>query len=130
MATEASNIMDAFYAGEKKAEIKKENEYFKRGPLGYLGGVTGFAEDATTGLMAKEAFDEGLGILKNVTDPRTESEKLEDAKHDFMEKYGIEEFLSRIETTLENAYLKYTTSNAIDIEGNTVQVDGDGSIVE
>jgi len=41
MATEAQNIMQAFYSANKREEVKEEEREFKKGALGYMGGVPG-----------------------------------------------------------------------------------------
>ena len=78
MATQAQNIMQAFYAANKREEIKEEEREFKKGPLGYMGGVPGALFDIAAGMEAyntSQALTEGIASM---TDTRSKEQQILD----------------------------------------------------
>jgi len=79
MATESQNIMDAFYAAGKREEIKERNREFKKGALGYMGGLPGALYDIAGGLEAMNMIDTLKEGIASITDTRTTAEKVAEA---------------------------------------------------
>ena len=78
MATEAQNIMQAFYSAQKRDEVKEEEREFKKGALGYMGGIPGAMFDIAAGMEAyktSQALTEGV---KELTDTRSPEQKVID----------------------------------------------------
>tara|TARA_X000001388_G_scaffold56374_2_gene41624 strand:+ start:211 stop:765 length:555 start_codon:yes stop_codon:yes gene_type:complete len=78
MATEAQNIMQAFYSANKREEVKEEEREFKKGALGYMGGVPGALFDIAAGMEAyktSQALTEGVA---DMTDTRSKEQKIID----------------------------------------------------
>ena len=78
MATEAQNIMQAFYSANKREEVKEEEREFKKGALGYMGGVPGALFDIAAGMEAyktSQALTEGVASM---TDTRSTEQKITD----------------------------------------------------
>ena len=78
MATEAQNIMQAFYSANKREEVKEEEREFKKGALGYMGGVPGALFDIAAGMEAyntSQALTEGIA---SITDTRSKEQKILD----------------------------------------------------
>ena len=71
MATEAQNIMQAFRAAEVREQVKNEERMLKKGPLGYIGGVAGFVEDVTGGVLGAQTAMNVLETVQNIRDPRS-----------------------------------------------------------
>jgi hypothetical protein len=95
MATEAQNIMQAFYSANKREEVKEEEREFKKGALGYMGGVPGALFDIAAGMEAyntSQALTEGIA---SITDTRSKEQKI-------LDKY-IEErdVIKNLETNLK-----------------------------
>ena len=78
MATEAQNIMQAFYASNKRAEIKEEEREFKKGSLGYMGGLPGALYDIAGGMEAINMFSELKEGVTELFDRRSLGEKIAD----------------------------------------------------
>ena len=90
MATEAQNIMQAFYSANKREEVKEEEREFKKGALGYMGGVPGALFDIAAGMEAyktSQALTEGVA---DMTDTRSTEQKIID---ELMEKEDTEKKL-------------------------------------
>ena len=78
MATEAQNIMQAFYAANKREEVKEEEREFKKGALGYMGGIPGFLFD-TAGAMEGAKMFQSLGEgIETLTDQRSPAQQVAD----------------------------------------------------
>ena len=85
MATEAQNIMQAFYSANKREEIKKEEREFKKGALGYMGGVPGALFDIASGMeayKAAQALTEGVADMTDTRSPEQQTiDKLVEAEN-------------------------------------------------
>lgn len=75
MATEAQNILDAFYAENKKVELEEQERELKRGSMGYLGGLPGFMMDTAAGLEAIKTGRALMSGAKELFDFRDPVEK-------------------------------------------------------
>jgi len=76
MATEAQNIMQAFYSANKREEVKEEEREFKKGALGYMGGVPGALFDIAAGMEAyktSQALTEGVASMTDTRSPEQQT---------------------------------------------------------
>lgn len=79
MATEAMNLIQAFYAGNKRAEIEEENREFKKGKIfGYMGGIAGGLFDFAGALESINMFGELKEGVTELFDRRSLGEKIAD----------------------------------------------------
>lgn len=69
--TEAGNLMSAFYAEDAKAITKLEDKNFKKGPLGYVGGIKGAIQDTTAGVQLGQSMQELAAGAEDMFDPRS-----------------------------------------------------------
>ena len=82
MATEAQNIMQAFRASEMRDKVKEEERMLKKGPLGYVGGIAGFVEDTTGGVLGAQTAMNVLTTIENIRDPRSFETMVRDFKNE------------------------------------------------
>lgn len=71
MATEADLIMRQFDADLAREKIKDEERRLKKGALGYVGGLTGFIEDTTAGVLGYQIGSNIGTTIENIRDPRS-----------------------------------------------------------
>ena len=100
MATEAQNIMQAFYSANKREEIKKEEREFKKGALGYMGGVPGALFDVAAGMEAYKASQALTEGIADMTDTRSAEQKILD---EYMESRDV---VKNLETNLKGLVAK------------------------
>ena len=100
MATEAQNIMDAFYAEQKRAEVKEE----ERGLFGdrYVGGTPGFIADVSSAVAGGSALMSFGQAGENILDQRPFDVKVEDELKKLKKLYGSEMVEGLLEKKLEN----------------------------
>ena len=100
MATEAQNIMDAFYAEQKRAEVQKE----ERGLYGdrYVGGAPGFIADVSSAFAGGSALMSFGQAGENILDQRPFDVKVEDELKKLNKLYGSEVVEGLLEKKLEN----------------------------
>ena len=71
MASENQNIMQQFSADEAYEIRKEEDKNYKKGLLGYAGGIKGFLEDTTAGITLGSALGGLAEAVPDALDPRT-----------------------------------------------------------
>lgn len=71
MASENQNIMQQFSGAEAYEKRKEEDKNYKKGLLGYMGGIKGFIEDTTAGLTLGSALGGLAEAVPDALDPRT-----------------------------------------------------------
>jgi hypothetical protein len=118
MATEAQNIMQAFYSAQKRDEVQEEEREFKKGALGYMGGIPGAMFDIAAGMEAyktSQALTEGV---KELTDTRSPEQKVIDGliEADDLDTKVRSEFkrLADTDPKYKKAYDKYLNTKLED----------------
>lgn len=106
MATEAQNIMQAFRAAEVREQVKNEERMLKKGPLGYIGGVAGFVEDVTGGVLGAQTAMNVLQTVQNIRDPRSFETMVGDQVNKM--KTEFEAVTDKAVENLKNIYVQNT----------------------
>ena len=100
MATEAQNIIQAFYSANKREEIKEEEREFKKGSLGYTGGIPGAMFDIAAGMEAYNASQALTEGVKELTDTRSTEQRTIDRLIEMEElEEGVETRLQKLSET-------------------------------
>ena len=146
MATEASNILTMVRTFAEQQEQEQLDQELQDGPLGYSGGLAGFIDDMTSGVLTGTAVREvGKGI-QNAFDTRTQKEIIQDEVEAYREAigdanmgaidifgYGIAQMKAQgLDTSgiesLYNQYLQGTTLTTVDGSGNKIQYQDAGPV--
>ena len=146
MATEASNILTrvrTFAERQKEEQLDRE---LADGPLGYSGGLAGFIDDMTAGVLTRTAFREGGKAIQDAFDTRTLAEKVKDEADELrkvidsgdftamdMFNYGVAQMQARGLNTdgilnLRDQYLQGTLLTTVDGSGNKIQYQDVGPV--
>jgi hypothetical protein len=122
MATEAQNIMQAFRAAEVEQQVKKEQRMLKKGPLGYIGGVTGFVEDVTGGVLGAQTAMNVLETYRNIRDPRDFGEMTDDSLNSL--RADFKNFMDESVEEVKNMYVN-ATETEVDLFNQAIDI-GEG----
>jgi len=146
MATEASNILTMVRTFAERQKEEELDRQLADGPLGYSGGLAGFIDDMTAGVLTRTAFKEGEEAVKDAFDTRTMKEKIQDEVQAFREvidsgdftaidifDYGIAQLKAKGADTsgiesLYQQYLQGTTLTTVDGNGNKIQYQDVGPV--
>jgi hypothetical protein len=119
MATEAQNIMQAFRASEMRDKVKEEERMLKKGPLGYVGGVAGFVEDTTGGVLGAQTAMNVLTTIENIRDPRSFETMVSDIKNELSGEF--EAMSQKNLQQLKDFYVQ-STETEVDLYNSAIEI--------
>lgn len=146
MATEASNILTMVRTFAERQKEEELDRQLADGPLGYSGGLSGFIDDMTAGVLTRTALKEGGEAIKDAFDTRTQKEIIQDEVEAYREAigdanlgaidifgYGLAQMKAQgLDTSgvesLYNQYLQGTTLTTVDGNGNKIQYQDAGPV--
>ena len=115
--TEAGNLMNAFHAEDAKAATKLEDKNFKKGFLGYRGGLKAGIEDTTSAILLGQSMEGLAENAESILDKRTYTEAgrkeqyLEAAKEEAIKVKETRQFL-KDEGLLDDSAISDVYDNA------------------